>query len=55
MTYTLLAKGKVWHLDKQACFMLSAGEDNAKPNIIESSPDRDLCIVAECDSGPAML
>jgi hypothetical protein len=40
MTYALLYNGEVWHLNKQACFMLSAGEDNTKPNVIELSPDR---------------
>jgi hypothetical protein len=49
MTHAPLANGKVWHLDKQACFTLSAGEDNTKPNIVESSPDRDLYVVARHD------
>jgi hypothetical protein len=49
MTHAPLANGEVWHLDKQACFMLSAGEDNTKPNIVELSPDRDLYVVAGRD------
>jgi hypothetical protein len=49
MTHTPLANRKVWHLDKWACFTLSTGEDNTKPNIVESSPDRDLYVVARRD------
>jgi hypothetical protein len=29
--------------------MLATGEDHTKPNSIESSPNRDLYIVAGCD------
>jgi hypothetical protein len=49
MTHTPLDNGEVWHLDKRACFTLAAGEDHTKPNSIESSPNRDLYIVAGCD------
>jgi hypothetical protein len=49
MTHAPLANGEVWHLDKWACFKLSAGEDNTKPNIVELSPDRDLYVVAGRD------
>jgi hypothetical protein len=46
MTHSLLNNREVWHLDKQACFTLGAGEDHTKPNSIELSPNRDLYIVA---------
>jgi hypothetical protein len=49
MTHTPLDNGEVWHLDKWVCFMLAAGEDHTKPNSIESSPIRNLYIIAECD------
>jgi hypothetical protein len=49
MTHTPLDNGEVWHLDKRACFTLAIGEDHIKPNSIESSPNRDLYIVAGCD------
>jgi hypothetical protein len=49
MTYTLLDNGEVWHLDKRAYLMLGIGEDHTKPNSIESSPNRDLYIVARCN------
>jgi hypothetical protein len=47
MTHAPLANVEVWHLDKRAWFTLSTGEDNT--NIVESSPDRDLYVVAGRD------
>jgi hypothetical protein len=49
MTYTPLDNGEVWHLDKWACFMLTAGEDHTKPNSIELSRNSKLYIVSECN------
>jgi hypothetical protein len=49
MTHTPLDNREVWHLDKQACFTLTTGEDHTKPNSRESSLNRDLYIIAGCD------
>jgi hypothetical protein len=49
ITHAPLANGEVWHLDKRACFTLSAREDNTKPNVVESSLDRDLYVVTGCN------
>jgi hypothetical protein len=49
MTYKPLDNGKVWHLDKRACYTLTQEDDLNSPNTINPLPTRDVYLVTGRD------
>jgi hypothetical protein len=49
MVHKLLDNGKVWHLDKRACYALTQGDNLNSPNIINPLPICDMYLVTGID------